>query len=280
MRRICAENRVVYYCSDIIPCIHGFSTRIGGISSCTHTKGLNLAFGRGDDRETVLENLRLFSAALGIEPEGVISVSQVHSDNIRFVGEDNRGEGYYREELEHCDGYVTDENNITLGIKTADCVPILLYAPTNGTFGGGVAAVHAGWRGTALGIVKKAVHRLCDMGAVPSEIKVAIGPSIGSCCYLVREDFYKSFCSIAGRELTELFVLPVGDGQWTADLKGVNIKMLCDSGILRENIDACALCTCCHCEEFYSHRFSNGKRGTMLSVITKETQKRSNKWNF
>ena len=269
MRRVCAENQVIYYYSEIIPCTHGFSTRIGGISEHPHTKGLNLAFGRGDSDETVLTNLRLFSEALGIEPESIISVSQIHSDKVRTVDRDNCGEGYYTAEVESCDGYVTVDSGIALGVKTADCVPILMYAPPNSAFDGGVAAVHAGWRGTALGIAQNAIRMLCDKGASPSEIRVAIGPSIGNCCYFVKEDFYDVFYAAAGRELTEQFVIPAGDGVWTADLRGANIRMLCDSGVLRENIDACELCTCCHSNEFYSHRFSKGKRGTMLSVITK-----------
>ena len=75
MKRVVAENGVIYYRSEIIPCIHGFSTRIGGVSRLSHTKSLNLGFDRGDDPETVLENLELFSDALGLESEGIISVT-------------------------------------------------------------------------------------------------------------------------------------------------------------------------------------------------------------
>ncbi len=273
MQRVCAENGVVYYRSEIIPCIHGFSTRIGGVSHLPHTEGLNLGVERGDSRETVLENLRLFSEALGIDAKSVISVSQIHSANIRRVTEDNRGEGFYKNEEMSCDGYVTQCPDVTLGVRTADCVPILLYAPPSASFDGAVAAVHAGWRGTALGIAAEAVRELCRMGAEVSSIKTAIGPSIGSCCYCVKEDFYESFRKNAGDTLTEEFVIPTGENKWVADLRGANRRILVDSGLTPENIDVCEICTCCEPKEFYSHRYSHGIRGTMLSVITKNKER-------
>lgn len=274
MERIVAKNGVTFYRSDIIPCIHGFSTRIGGISQLSHTKGLNLGFDRGDSRETVLENLALFSDALGIDSKGIISVSQIHSSTVRYVNRENRGEGIFTEELLPCDAYVTDDTDIVLGVRTADCVPILLYAPSSDGSDGAVAAVHAGWRGTALGIIKEAVRKLVLMGVDVTEIKAAIGPSIGSCCYSVKKDFYDSFKACAGLELTKKFVTAVGEDRWVADLKGVNREILQRCGVLSENIDVCDICTCCNAEEFYSHRFSRGKRGTMLSVITKSNRKR------
>lgn len=274
MKRVVAPNGVVYYRSEIIPCIHGFSTRIGGISKLPHTKSLNLGVDRGDGKETVIKNLGLFSDALGIYADSIISVSQIHSSNIRVVDAKNRGEGFYTDELEPCDGYVTESTDISLGVRTADCVPILFYAPKREGFNGAVAAVHAGWRGTALGIAEKAVQQLCIMGADPSEIKAAIGPSIGNCCYCVKEDFYKSFSEMAGRSLTEKFVVTAGKKLWVADLKGANKTILLNSGILAENIDVCELCTCCNNEEFFSHRFSKGNRGTMLSVINKDIRKK------
>lgn len=273
MRRVCAENGVIYYRSDIIPCIHGFSTRIGGVSRLPHTRGLNLGFDRGDTPKTVLENLGLFADALGVAAESIISVSQIHSANVRVVDGNNRGEGFYKEELESCDGYVTDSQDITLGVRTADCVPILLYVPPVESFGGAVAAVHAGWRGTALGIAREAVLKLCDMGASPKDIRVAIGPAIDNCCYTVKEDFYKSFTEMAGKVLTDRYVTPIGDNIWVADLKGANRQILIDSGVFPDNIDVCDKCTCCNNEEFFSHRFSKGKRGTMLSVIVNTPKK-------
>ena len=274
MERVVAPNGVVFYRSELIPCIHGFSTRIGGVSYYEHTKGLNLVYDRGDEPQIVLENLRLFSDALEIDREDIISVSQIHSSTVRYVNYENRGEGYFRDELFPCDGYLTDDPDICLGVRTADCVPVLLYAPANDSFDGAVAAVHAGWRGTSLGIVREAVERLYLMGADLKDIKAAIGPSIGACCYSVRKDFYDAFMSSAGRSLTEEFVTPVGEDHWVADLKGANRRILEMCGVVSENIDVSDMCTCCRPDEFYSHRYSKGKRGTMLSVITKAYPKK------
>lgn len=268
MERVVAENNVVYYRSELIPCVHAFSTRLGGVSALPHTESMNLAFGRGDDRETVIENLRLFAEAVGFEAENTVSVDQVHSDRIRQISRTNFGEGYFKESLESCDGYISTEPDAVIGVKTADCVPILIYAPPNGSFGGAVMALHAGWRGTALGIASKAVERAVSLGATASEMKVAIGPSIGKCCYEVRDDFYAEFCKHAGRELTEKYVTPCNDGEhFLADLKGANRELLERSGVLSLNIDVSKTCTCCEPDEFFSHRYTGGVRGTMLAVI-------------
>ena len=106
------------------------------------------------------------------------------------------------------------------------------------------------------------------MGADPKSTVAAIGPSIEKCCYCVREDFYKEFFRVAGEELTRKYLSYAEDGVWYADLKGANREILLSAGILEENIDVSDKCTCCLPEEFYSHRFSKGSRGTMLSVIT------------
>ena len=268
MERIVAKNGVVFYRSELIPTAHGFSTRLGGVSLLPHTKELNLGFSRGDDEDTVLENLERFSSAVGVDAESIISVTQIHSDKIRTVDINNIGEGYFVSECDACDGYITEAPGVTVGVKTADCVPILLYAPPADGFGGAVSAVHSGWRGTALAIAAKAIERLVGLGANKNNIIAAIGPSIGGCCYTVKKDFYESFLNAAGKELTERFVLPVSDGIWRVDLKSVNKQTLIDCGLNEENIDVSDACTCCMNEEFYSHRAMNGIRGTMLSVIS------------
>ncbi len=269
MQRIVAQNGVVYYRSELIPCLHGFSSRIGGVSEQAHTASLNLAFGRGDSKETVLENLFRFGEAVGFSADSVISVKQIHSVKIRTVNTSDAGEGYFYETREACDGYLTFDTGIVLGVKTADCVPILLYAPQSADHPACVAALHAGWRGSVGRIAGIAVEKMKAVGVDSGTVYAAIGPAIGACCYEVREDFRESFSEALGTAATEKYVRRADrPGVWHADIKALNRDILLESGLTPDHIDLSDLCTACHPVEFFSHRYSGGHRGTMLSVIS------------
>lgn len=255
------KNGVKFFRSDMIDCPHGFSTRIGGVSRAAHTATLNLAFGRGDGEPTVLENLRRFSGAVGIDPESVVSRPQIHSAEALYVDESNRGEGYYKKTPISSDGYVTDRPGVALGIKTADCVPILLYDPVSGFIG----AVHAGWRGTVAGIAVNCVERMRFHGSDPENIRAAVGAGICFDCYEVGEDFYGSVESARGAGFAKEFIREKG-GRLHADIIGMNAYLLREAGVW--HIDISSHCTCHEPELFYSHRASGGLRGTMLSVIS------------
>ncbi|MBO7250802.1 MAG: laccase domain-containing protein, partial [Clostridia bacterium] len=155
-----AKNGVQYLRSDIISARHGFSTRIGGVSRAEHTSSLNLAFGRGDNREIVLQNLSLFADAVGFDAGKCISVSQIHSADVRFVTEAEAGQGYFAPESFSCDGYVTNVPGLTIGVKSADCVPILMEGRDKSGKILAVGAVHAGWRGTVSGIAVECIKKL------------------------------------------------------------------------------------------------------------------------
>ena len=267
MRLIKSENKVEYLCSGLLCSKHAFSTRVGGVSIQSHTASLNLAFGRGDERETVLENLRLFAEAVGIDYRRLVSVRQIHSADVRYVDESHAGQGYIIKEAFECDGYVTDRSGIAIGIKTADCVPILMEGyDCNGKICC-VGAAHAGWRGTVSGIAEGCLERMRELGA--QRVKVAIGPAICSDCFEVRRDFYDSVSEILGAGLTEKYVIPDAkkDGVWHTDLRRMNRDFLISAGVAESDIDVSRDCTCCLPERYFSHRFSGGKRGTQLSVI-------------
>lgn len=228
-----------------------------------HTGTLNLAFDRGDERETVIKNLDAFAGAIGISKDSVISLGQIHSTRVISVDERSRGRGYILPDDEKCDGYVTNTPGVALGVKTADCVPILMCDSGAGVIG----AVHAGWRGTAGKISEECIKELVSLGASCENIHVAIGPAIHSCCYEVGEDFRDSVRQMIGSAVTDKFVTEK-DGHLFADIVGMNKFILVSCGIKDNNIDVCKYCTCCHPELFFSHRFSKGIRGTMLSVIS------------
>ena len=266
---VVAQNRTVYVRSGIIRSKHGFATRIGGVSELSHTAELNLAFGRGDTEETVLENLSRFADAVGFDRESVISLPQIHSADVLDVNEADRGRGYFREPQGEGDGYVTADKGVTLGVKSADCVPVLLEAENENGEIIAVCALHAGWRGTLGKIAVKGVEALVGKGAELSRIRAAIGPSIGSCCFEVGEEFPEIVAQQLGREYAESFVCRRG-GRFFADIKAMNRQLLGECGLSDENIDVSDECTYCLDVKYYSHRRMRGVRGTMLSVITLE----------
>ncbi len=256
--------------SNILRSPHAFATRQGGISENEHTRSLNLAFGRGDEDEIVLKNLEIFAREVGFESERVVSLPQIHSDKIFTVTGENCGQGYFtREGIESGDGYVTKERGVVIGIKTADCTPILFEAEIDGEIVA-VGAVHAGWRGTVADIAGKCVERLVsEFGAERKSIRAAIGPCIHKCCYEVSEDLYFEVANGLSEEMARRFVLPSEKvaGKYYCDLVGINRELMISHGLLAENVDVIEECTCCNTEKYFSHRYSNGHRGTMLNVI-------------
>jgi YfiH family protein len=260
---------VSYFRSTALKSKHAFSTRRGGFSTLEYTKGLNLAFGRGDDEETVLKNVEVFASSIGIEAKKIISVPQIHSADVRIVTEMDAGAGVYKKADFECDGYVTVECGLPLGVKTADCVPILLESRDDNGEVIAVSAVHAGWRGTASRIVENAVNLLCSLGGKRENIYVAIGACIDECCYEVGNDFVNEINKKLGQNYENKFIKRKENGSFYADLKGMNLEILLSSGVPRENIDISPHCTCCEPELFYSHRGQRGKRGALMSVISK-----------
>ncbi len=255
--------------SKILRSSHAFATRLGGVSTNEHTKSLNLAFGRGDEDGIVLKNLEIFAKEIGFDAHDVISLPQIHSDRIFTVTKEMCGHGYYvRDNIESGDGYVTGERGVVLGIKTADCVPILFEAEKDGKIIA-VGAVHAGWRGTVANIAGKCVERLCmEFGTAKDDIRVAIGPCIHSCCYEVSRDVFDEAARGLGENIAERHLKPTEvHGKYMCDLPEMNRELLIQCGVKDENIEIMNECTCCQPEKYFSHRYSNGHRGTMLNVI-------------
>ena len=253
------KEGVPYYVAPNLAVLHGFSTRLGGVSVEPHLESLNLAYGRGDDASVVEENQRRFFKAVFGEGDlaNAARREQIHSADIVYA---DKG-GIYPPG----DGFYTDKTGVILTVKSADCVPILLAEPNKRL----IAALHAGWRGTVSGISKKGVEALCAMGADPAEIQVAVGTSIRPCCYEVRKDFYDAVKDSCVEEFAECFVAlrDTSEGTYSADVVGMNLAILKEAGVREENIALSPLCTACHSDLFFSHRASKGKRGTMMAAI-------------
>ena len=266
MRIIASDNGVKYLRSEKIKCPHGFSTRIGGVSTESHTKELNLQFRRGDSDETVFANLKKFAEAVGVLPESFTCAHQIHSNKVIRITDADSGKGYFKADEFEGDGFVTADKGVTLAVKTADCVPILL----SGEDGHGnviaVSALHAGWRGTAKNIVSVGVSGLKELGVEPKNIYAAIGPHICAECFEVDPDCRDEMISLLGAPY-ERFMYQKGE-KFYIDLGKINRQLLIELGVPEENTELSDNCTACSPELFYSHRKTNGKRGTMLSVIS------------
>lgn len=249
--------------SDILKCTgisHGFSTRLGGKSVLSHTASMNTGFFRGDDEALVIENIKELCRLSGAS-ENVVCTPQIHSDIVRYVTEENIGEGSVRDVPFSCDGFVTDRPGVSLLVRVADCTPILMC----GTKADGtsvVAAVHAGWKGTVADIGAKAAAKMRQLGAV--NIRAAIGTCIHKCCFQVGEDFIAAVKTAKGTDFVERH-MEKRDGSYYADLPSMNEEVLRGAGITI--IDTIPECTRCKPFLYHSHRATGGKRGTMGAVI-------------
>ena len=228
---------------------HGFSTRGAGHSTAYGPGELNLGFTADDDADGVRRNRELFLAGVELTGESAATlktVKQVHSGRVvRIDG---------NEEAVEADGMISSAVGLTLGILTADCVPVLLVD----TRLRAVGALHAGWRGTAAGIAGAGVACLqAEFGSRAGDLVAAVGPSIGPCCYEVGADFHDHFTA-------DLF-----RGQ-RLDLWEANRRQLAEAGV--QEVHVVGQCTACTRgmdggRKYFSHRDEKGKTGRMMAAI-------------
>jgi len=247
-----------YLAAEGIQVPHGFTTRFGGVST-GYLESLNIGMHRGDSPENVEKNYEILGSALGFDPKKVVLTHQVHENAIRVVTEaDCRGLDNHQ--YPACDGLVTNTPGVALVVFTADCTPILLHDPVTGAVG----AVHAGWRGTALDICGKAVETMVSaFGCDPGNIRAAIGPNIGFCCFETMEDVPFAMIKTYG-EAAKKWIRPQGD-KFYVNLKEINRHALLRAGV--EKIEVSTSCTVCESNRFWSHRVTKGQRGSQGAVI-------------
>jgi len=238
---------------------NAFSTRGGGVSPFPEGS-LNLAGFDEDAAENIRENRRRLVSALGGE-WALAACWQVHGSDVLVVRDarDPRSEG------ERCDALATNLKGLLLGVKTADCVPVILGDSRSGA----CAAVHAGWRGTLAGIAARALARMREeFGADPRDVRAAVGPAALGCCYEVGPEVVEAF----GEKFEgagPLFT-PTRDGHALVDLHEANRLQLVRSGVAPERIHLLPLCTICRPDLFFSYRRDrklHGRTGRLLSVI-------------
>ena len=245
---------------------HGFSTRKGGVSK-EHLASLNLSFSVEDARENVLENFRRIGERFGKTPEDFVLSKQSHETKVLKVGTKDRGKGITKErDYEGIDALITDEKGLILSCFSADCVPILFYDPIHKAVG----ACHSGWRGTKGKILQNVVEEMRKhFSSNPAEILIAIGPSICKEQYVVSEDLALSFLEDYPDvgENSSSPIQRISKDKFQLDLWDLNRRIALDSGIKEEHISISGYCTMENPELFFSHRYSQGKRGLQGAFI-------------
>jgi YfiH family protein len=247
--------------------VNGFSTRAGGTSPMPD-QSLNLAGFNEDSAENILENRRRF---LKLFPNNsaewaLAGCWQVHGSDVRLVktygeakpAEDARGDMLY------CDAIVSNAENVLAGVKTADCVAILIGDPVTQTF----AAIHAGWRGTLAEVATRALRQMiAEYQTQPKDVWVAIGPAAGACCYEVGRDVIDGF---GGKFPEQDIFTETRTDHACVNLTSSNRLQLIAAGVAESHIKIAPLCTMCRTDLFFSYRREknvHGKVGRLMSVI-------------
>jgi YfiH family protein len=253
---------------------NGFSTRVGGVSPMPPNPGsaLNLAGFNEDAADNIVENRRRF-LKLFAGQWSLAGCWQVHGRDIRIVNEASEAQPppYASGDDDHCDAVISKTENVLAVIKTADCVPILIGDPKTGAF----AAVHAGWRGTLASVATQALERMSALyGTRAQEVRVAIGPAAGACCYEVGTEVIDAFRKHFP-DSNELFT-PTRDGHARVDLLKANRDQLVSLGVDADRIHTSPLCTMCRTDLFFSYRREksvHGRVGRLMAVIGRAESK-------
>lgn len=253
------KSTLEYLTAQGIHVPHCFTTRFGGVSS-GYLDSLNIGIHRGDEWENVLKNYEILGNALRFDVQKLVLSHQTHTDTVLRVGHAQLGAGLFGPELPECDALITNEPGVGLVIFTADCTPILLHDPVTGAVG----AVHAGWRGTAADIAGKTVAAMTrEFGCDPANIRAAIGPNIGQCCFATDEDVPEAMAKALGAAAWD--VVQCRDGKYYVDLKQMNRRFLERAGV--KNVEVSDACTACEHHRFWSHRVTKGLRGSQGAII-------------
>lgn len=229
------------------------STRHGGVSQAPYNS-LNLGKSTDDQPEHVLENRRRFCAALGFSPEQLAWSKQVHGDQIRLVDTPGGATGF--------DALITREPGILLAVSVADCTPILVYDRRTEA----VAAIHAGWRGTAAGIVLKTLEAMSlHFGTTATDCLAYVGTCIDECSFEVGDDVAAAFTAAHKR-------WDDARSKYFVDLKRANASQLLDFGLREDQIEISDFSTVLHNADYFSHRLERGVTGRMMAVIGRRTR--------
>jgi len=240
----------------------GFTTRHEGVSRAPYNS-LNLGLNTFDAAHNVQGNRSLLARTFGSRVEKFVMVSQCHGTDILVIDEPNPDYNHFQKLA--CDGIITNQPGVMIAVGVADCLPVLLLDPVKKV----VAALHAGWKGTAGNIAAKGVESLVKLfGSDSRDILAALGPAIGPCCYEVDIPVKQAF---AGSGIDWELCATLSDiGSWKLDLAAANRQQLMAAGLAEENIEAAEQCVSCQHDWFFSYRRDGGETGRQAGFIMLE----------
>jgi YfiH family protein len=250
MLQVKREDQITFLQAEMLKAIpgvvHAFSTR--------RAERNDFSLGPPDSPNPMIQiNRARFMAAIGAPGWPIIKLKQIHSGIVVDI-DDTSAAG----EAVEGDAAVTSLRGAALAVQTADCVPVLIADAE----GRAVAAIHAGWRGTAAGIAGSAARRLIQkFGLEAKSLRAAIGPHIGVCCYEVGEEVVDAFQNPAAVERRSEW------GKAHLNLAAANRAQLRDAGISDSYIETSSLCTKCRDDLFHSYRRDGKRMGHLLSVV-------------
>lgn len=237
--------------------VAGFTIRTGGASELPF-ESFNMGLHVGDNAGHVVDNRRQLAAQLEIPFDVWTCADQVHGHQVCQVTAGGAGKESLDDVIKATDGLYTTEKNVLLTSFYADCVPLFFLDPVSGAIG----LAHAGWKGTVQRIAEEMVQSLsqsCE--SKPGDLLVALGPSIGSCCYEVDERIMEQVRKSV--EQWEKAVTPAEkENRWMLDLRILNQLILVEAGVNPARISSTNWCTSCRTDLFFSHRKEAGSKGT------------------
>ena len=245
------KNGLKYFQFESLPAlaVHGVFTRRGGVST-GHCASLNMGGSVGDDPANVSANRVLAFGALGRDPESIFDVWQVHGTTTSCAVEPRHPNSHE----DKADIIFTDQSDVTLYMRFADCTPLLFVDPVKRVVG----LAHAGWQGTVQNVAGAAVTAMRDRyGTQPADIYAAIGPAIGADHYEVGDNVIDAVRDSFG-DYAEMLLPKVGERRHF-DLWAANRLQLEQAGVLK--IESANLCTACQTDDWFSHRQERGKTG-------------------
>jgi YfiH family protein len=246
--------------TEVAGVVHGLTRRVAGLG----TEDGNVGYGAPRDRVEAWRMRSVWTEAIGVEAERLVTIHQVHGNATTIATRAVAGRGAKpgSHPLAEADAIATAETGVALMTLHADCLPLLLCDPGVPA----VAAVHAGWRGTVLGVAARTVQAMAaEFGADPARTIAYLGPANRSCCYEIGDEVATGWLRYDPVDAAGA-LRRCGD-RWRFDVVAANRWTLIGEGLRAENIEDSDLCTQCASDHWFSHRAQGPATGRFGAVI-------------